>query len=88
MEKHFFVNQRKHKVTGTWDNNTHVKATQNEAMHQFHAFMSTYAYGQDATVDYATCEVVASDGFVVKPMEIWQAPEPEPEPEEEEETES
>lgn len=75
MEKQFFVMQRKHFKTGAWDNNTHVKATQNEAMHQFHAFMSTYAYNANDTVDYAACEVIATDGFVVRPVEIWDGTE-------------
>ena len=62
----FFVDQKMHKTNDTWTNNTHVKATLNEAMHQFHAFMSTYGYGQDASVDYAACEVEDANGMIVK----------------------
>lgn len=63
----FFVNQKKHnKNTGAWDNNAHVKETLNAAMHQFHAFMSTYAYEQEASVDYASCSVEGVDGLVIK----------------------
>lgn len=62
----FFVNQKKHKTNDTWDNNAHTKETFNEAMHQFHAFMSTYAYGQDQTVDYASCSVEDVAGTIIK----------------------
>lgn len=63
----FFVNQKKHNISNdTWDNNCHVKETLNEAYHQFHAFMSTYAYGQDSNVDFASCSVEALDGSISK----------------------
>lgn len=63
----YFVNQKKHKSTNdTWDNNCHVKETLNEAMHQFHAFMSTYGYAQDATIDYTSCSVESMDGAITK----------------------
>ena len=57
-----FVNQ-KYRKNGNWVNNVHVKEaeTADEAVclakHQFHAFMSTYAYGQDEAIDYASCSV-------------------------------
>lgn len=63
----FFVNQKKHnKNTNTWDNVAHVKDTKEAAMHQFHAFMSTYAYTQDAAIDYASCSVEGEDGLIIK----------------------
>ena len=63
----YFVNQKKHNSqSGAWDNNCHVKNTENEAMHQFHAFMSTYGYGQDANIDYASCSVETMDGAIIK----------------------
>lgn len=61
----FFVIQKKHKTNGTWENNVHTKTTEDEAKHQFHAFMSTYAYGQDNTVDYAACSVETDDGRTI-----------------------
>lgn len=66
-----FVNQKYHK-NNTWTNNVHVKegATVDEAvclaMHQFHAFMSTYAYGQDQAIDYASCSVEDISGVILK----------------------
>jgi len=62
----FFVDQKMHKTNDTWVNNTHVKATFNEAMHQFHAFMSTNGYGQDASVDFVACEVEEANGMIIK----------------------
>lgn len=62
-----FVNQKKHNRTNdTWDNNVHVKADENAAMHQFHAFLSTYGYGQDANIDYCSCSVEEMDGRIIR----------------------
>ncbi len=61
----FFVNQKKHKVNGTWENGSIVKETKDEAMHQYYAFMSTYAYGQDATVDYTSASVETETGAII-----------------------
>ena len=65
-----FVNQKKHKTTDTWENGILVKSSEDAGMHQFHAFMSTYAYGQDATVDYCACSVETEDGLVIVGPEI------------------
>ena len=63
----YFVVQKKHASgNDTWTNNVHTKASEDDAMHQFHAFMSTYAYGQDNTLDYVACSVEADDGRVIK----------------------
>ena len=62
----YFVNQKKHKENGAWDNNCHTKESLNDAMHQFHAFMSTYGYGQDATIDYASASVEEMTGAIIK----------------------
>ena len=62
----YFVIQKKHNMTGTWDNNVHVKETKDDAFHQFHAFMSTYAYGQNPNLDYIAAEVQTEDGRSIK----------------------
>ena len=63
----YFVVQKKHASSNdTWTNTVHTKDTEDEAMHQFHAFMSTYAYGQDNTLDYVAGSVEADDGRVIK----------------------
>ena len=59
----YFVIQKKHKSTNdTWENGVINKNTENEAKHQFHAFMSTYAYGQDGNFDYLACSVENDEG--------------------------
>ena len=73
----FFVNQKKHKTNDTWDNNAHVKETFNEAMHQYHAFLSTYGYGQDATIDYVSCSVETMDGRIMRSEVDNRIPSPE-----------
>ena len=62
----YFVIQKKHTTNGSWDNGVHSKETFDEAMHQFHAFMSTYAYGQVNTLDYVSCDVERDDGLSMK----------------------
>ena len=62
----YFVIQKKHNTSGTWDNNVHVKETKDDALHQFHAFMSTYAYGQNPNLDYIAAEAQTEDGRSIK----------------------
>ena len=63
----FFVNQKKHEVNGDkWVNTIHVKDTENDALHQFHAFMSTYGYGYAEGTDYVACSVEVDDGRCIK----------------------
>ena len=65
-----FVNQKKHRTTGAWDNGCVVRDTVNDALHQYHAFMSTYGYGYDATVDYCSCSVESESGAIIKGPEV------------------
>ena len=71
----YFVNQKMRK-NGTWVNNVHVKEAETDegalylAKHQFHAFMSTYAYNADKTVDYASCSVESESGLTVLGPEV------------------
>ena len=51
---------------GTFSNNVHVKENVNAAMHQYCAFLSTYAFEQDGSVDYAACYVIAPGGGVIE----------------------
>ena len=65
-ENKVFVVQIKRSVNGDYSNNVHTKATEDEALHQFHAFLSTYAYGNDPNVDYCACYVYRMDGSCVE----------------------
>ena len=80
----FFVNQMKHRKTGQWDNGILPKDTEYAARHQAHAFMSTYAYEQDQTVDYCAVSVTNLYGAVIVPEEVDNRIVEEPEPPEEE----
>lgn len=63
----FFVTQKRHNSsTDKWDNGVLVKDTEADALHQFHAFMSTYGYGQDKNLDYVACAVECEDGRNIK----------------------
>lgn len=66
----YFVNQKRRKNTGEWTNLVIVKNTENEARHQAHAFMSTYAYEQDANVDYCSVSVTNLYGATIVPTEV------------------
>ena len=89
----YFVNQKKHnKESGAWENDAHTKDTYEEAMHQFHSFMSTYAYKQDENLDFVSCSVEDQNGRIIRseiddrvePVIIPAKPELESESEEEE----
>ena len=81
MEK-YFVNQKKHNSqTDAWDNNAHTKDTQPEAMHQYFAFLSTYAYGYGANIDYVSCSVETIDGAIIISHVDDRLPKEEPSPE-------
>ena len=64
MDKYFVVQILK--KNGNFTNNVHVKDNADAAMHQYHAFMSTYAYGQDAQAEYAACYVIAPEGAIIE----------------------
>lgn len=61
----YFVIQKKHNTSG-WDNGVIAKDSYDDAMHQFHAFMSTYGYGQYSMLDYVACTIETDDGRVLK----------------------
>lgn len=60
----YFVIRKKHNVSG-WDNTVVTSQSKDDALHLFHAFMSTYAYGQSSTLDYVSCSVENDDGVVI-----------------------
>ena len=63
----FFVIQERHnKSTDTWTNLVYNYQTENQAMHQYHAIMSTYGYNVVEDVDYLAAYVHASDGRIIR----------------------
>ena len=66
MEK-YFVTQKKHNsTTNTWENGVLTKDSLNSAQHQFHAFLSTYAYGQDENIDYCAVDITDAGNNRIK----------------------
>ena len=59
----YFPVQIKRQTDGSFINNVFVKESKMQALHQFHAFMSTYAYDNDQNVDYVACYVIDSEGI-------------------------
>ena len=53
----------------------------NQAKHQFHQVLATYAYGNNANYDYVVCEIKAQDGRIVQNEVDNRIPVPQPEPE-------
>ena len=86
-----FVNQKYHETNGNWTNNVHVKEgeTVDEALmkakHQFHAFMSTYGYGETPSgkqIDYVSCSVEDVSGLLIMQEVDNRIAQPSPEPNE------
>ena len=61
----YFVIRKKHNATG-WDNSVLVADSLDDAMHLYHAYLSTYAYGQSTSLDYISAEVETEDGRFIK----------------------
>lgn len=63
---------------GTIDKGIVVKDTFEGAKQSYHAYLGAYAYGQNANIDYVSCEI--TDVYGTRMMdETWVGPEPEPE---------
>ena len=76
MANQVFVNQKYHETNGNWTNNVIVKTGETAdaaimaAKHQYHAFMSTYGYGETPgnppkEIDYASCSVEDISGGIL-----------------------
>lgn len=81
----FFVMRYLGRNDGTFVLDGFQKETLEEAKHQFHAVMSTYAYGQNENYNFVMCEVKAMNGNIILGPEVDDRRETEPEPEETEE---
>lgn len=60
-----------------------IRASFDQAMQSFHAYLGAYAYGQEAGTDFVMVAVMDSRGQTLA-AKTWKQPEPEPEPEPEE----
>ena len=66
MEKYFVV-QILH-INNAWNNNIHVKDTEDAALHQKAAFESTYMHGQEYggnVADYSAVYVIDPNGAII-----------------------
>ena len=75
----YFVMRYLGKTDGTFVLDGFTKATEDEARHQFHAVMSTYAYEQNQSYNFVMCEVKAMDGRSIMLEVDDRRPAPEPE---------
>ena len=60
----FTIYIRQKASDGTYANNVFTYGTEDEALHQFYATMSTY--GMDATYDYVRCMVMDEFGSIIR----------------------
>ena len=77
MDKVFLARIKRIKATGVIDKGLEVRNDMDDARQGYHAYMAAYAYGHDATVDYAQCVVFDSNNLILL-SETWEAPAPEP----------
>lgn len=75
MNNIFFLHQIKH-TNGSFDKGIVVKETFEAAKQGYHAYLGAYAYGQNASTDFVSCEITDSYGARLM-AETWAAPEPE-----------
>ena len=61
----YFVMRYLGRLDGTFVLDGFQKESETEAKHQFHAVMSTYAYGQNENYNFVMCQIVATDGRVI-----------------------
>ena len=73
MVNAYFMHRIKHNSNNdTWDKGIEVKETFEAAKQSYHAYLGAYAYGQQNTVDFVSCEI--SDTFGTRLMnETWSA---------------
>lgn len=80
MANAYFLHQIKHNsATGAWDKGIVVKDSKptarenyDDARQSYHAYLSAYAYGHDASIDYVSVEI--TDELGNRPdFERWTA---------------
>lgn len=72
MENKYFLHQIKH-MDGAFDKGIVVKDTFEGAKQAYHAYLGAYAYGQNISTDFVSCEI--TDMYGARLMdETWNAP--------------
>lgn len=72
MDNKFFLHQIK-RTNGTIDKGIVVKDSFEGARQSYHAYLGSYAYGQNEKTDYVSCEI--TDTYGARLMdETWIAP--------------
>ncbi len=71
MENKFFMHRIK-RTKNTFDKGIEVKDTFDAAKQSFHAYLGSYAYGQNADTDFVSCHItdLLSGGMVLL-EETW-----------------
>ena len=79
----YFVTRMTHRVSdGLYTIVVFPFGTENEALHQYHSDLTTYAYGNNINYDYVSAEIRTLDGSTIVGPEIDnRLPTPTPEPE-------
>ena len=73
MDNKFFLHQIKH-TNDSFDKGIVVKDTFEAAKQSYHAYLGAYAYGQNASTDFVSCEI--TDIYGARLMsETWIKPE-------------
>ena len=92
MGENTFFMHRIRRVNGEFNKGIEIYSTFDGAKQAFHAQMSAWGYGHDATCDYVSCMITDISGSILNPFnETWikpAEPEPEPTPEPEPEVEN
>ena len=72
-ENKFFLHQIK-RTNGTFDKGIVVKNSYEAALQSYHAYLGSYAYGQNADTDYADCMITESGSMAILMHEQWVKP--------------
>lgn len=73
MQNTYFLHQIK-RTNGTVDKGIVVKDSYEAAKQGYHAYLGAYAYGQNTSTDFVSCEITDTYGARLM-SETWAAPE-------------
>lgn len=70
MEKYIVTRILRKVDNGEFIIDGQIKETRNDAKHHFHNVMTTYAYENNASYDYVSCEIRDLDGRIIMGPEV------------------